>query len=714
MLSFTNKISTFSNNFFQIKIVNPQNLINVHKKKIYVSQNRVPNFTARVPSVPFRNFITASTNKGKEDPSWKDLDKQGEQLLQKGDRKNACKVFELALMKARESCNVGQEIETLNKLSITYYAIVKDFNLAAKYAREWADLSTKITHDESLSDSLSVLIFSYARLGKRELLQKELSRFKLLLVEQQKDEELKRFMMRKLGALYKSVGEYEKSTQQLESALKLFDQKMPLSQNQPQQSKKNYSKENPTEEEIDLLQDLYKLYLKVGKLNEAIEIGKRQVKCLEKAGKITDLLSTLMNLGYLTKAMTKVSLSIEFYHQAETIAQENESQQDLIIIKTALGELHAIVSDLNESRVELEKAIELSREIKNNTQLIRTTEILANILFSYKLWGEAIDKFQNVLQLSEKLKVYCSKDLNNLNLAKCLIEVKKYTEAKSHLDKSLKIIKQSRRDINAKWARLLGRKIKAKERILSKTLLQEYPNFTKEQNKQAQQLEHSISRLDTLQYNCYMSLITAHDKTSQYAEALSIGDQAIELVEIAPVDHTCVCDDDESKNEHTAKTKIGILNQLQEIAVRSKNWAKSEELITQNLELLKQFRPDDHNTRIETLNLLSSVFLSQNQFQKACSCLNQVIDLACATQDTISQTIALILLGKSLLKLNRKDEAYKSFLSARKFFKTLDSKGKNELNVSLQGQEFDITILDFLDKKLDQLKEFKKRGKNYY
>ncbi|KAJ6254825.1 rapsyn-related [Anaeramoeba flamelloides] len=686
------------------KTVNLQNLKNCLVQSTKGGfQTKLTKHTGKVQSNFPTNFVTLKSHfhtqinkiEQKTDLTWLKLSNRGEALLGKGEYLQAKEIFLKALLLSQQNCNTAQELETFNRLAVIDYAMLEDFQSASNYCDKWSKLSHFLKDYDSLSDSLSILIFSLARVGEKEKLKKALLDFETILIDQQKDQVFKRLMTHKLGSLYRSLGDYEKGLKYFQKAQEMLEkhnENVNGKENEKTQEQIGQEKLNE-EQEIELLEEVYRSNLKLSQIEIAIVNGKKLVKKLLSKNKNIKSLRTLMDLAYFAKILKKHTDAIELYSEASTLAEKTGSVNELIAIQIVLGELYSLTKNFEQSKERLESSIKICTEHNKYQELVSSYEMYGNVLFNFQHWDEAINKLKETIDLSKKHNVQCSEGLALLNIGNSYNFLKNFDQAKDHYLKCLASLEESRNRVNKKWEQLISREVKSDERVETQKLINENAiDINGKKFQIAKRLETTISQFDMIQYKALLNLMNLLTKTSKYGEALEYGEQAIQLIEIAPVDHTCECDNDESRQEHTNVTKISVYNEMQKIAILSKDLKYAESIIKKNLSLLKLFQKIEYkHQEIDALNLLASVYMQQDKWKVACMYLEKAVHSSQEISDNISLVFSAYLNGKCLNKIGNFKSSEMFFELSNNTFMILNESELKQIKnlLNLKGSEND-------------------------
>ncbi|BDA67827.1 TPR repeat [Calothrix sp. PCC 7716] len=267
-----------------------------------------------------------------------------------------------------------------------------------------------------------------------------------------------------------------------------------------------------------------RLLFSTGQTNAALSIWRQAEKVFEKAG----------NKHGSLKARVQQAQSLQilgyYYNAVKLLKEVNaafDSQPDSIEKLAglrSLGDALQLVGDLKQSRIILERSLQIARGLNNNNEIGKSLFSLGNHALKERKSHQAIEYYKQTVDISESPQIKVEALLNHVSL---LIQAKKDTETTSLISVIEPLLQQLPPSRTAIYAR-----INFAERLMQieRDIQRPYAVLAT-----AIQIARDIN--DNHAYAYALSEIgELYEKTRQYPEALKLTQQALVIAQAENVD----------------------------------------------------------------------------------------------------------------------------------------------------------------------------------
>ena len=267
-----------------------------------------------------------------------------------------------------------------------------------------------------------------------------------------------------------------------------------------------------------------RLLFSTGQTNAALSIWRQAEKVFEKAG----------NKHGSLKARVQQAQSLQilgyYYNAVKLLKEVNaafDSQPDSIEKLAglrSLGDALQLVGDLKQSRIILERSLQIARGLNNNNEIGKSLFSLGNHALKERKSQQAIEYYKQTVDISESPQIKVEALLNHVSL---LIQAKKDTETTSLISVIEPLLQQLPPSRTAIYAR-----INFAERLMQieRDIQRPYAVLAT-----AIQIARDIN--DNHAYAYALSEIgELYEKTRQYPEALKLTQQALVIAQAENVD----------------------------------------------------------------------------------------------------------------------------------------------------------------------------------
>ena len=300
-----------------------------------------------------------------------------------GDKQQALKYNQQALVLLREQGNRIQEAATLNNLGSIYWS-TGEMKQAIEYYNRASDIYAQQKNLKYQAITLNNLGSVYWATGEQQqaldLYEKALSLHRQV---NDGDREGEASVLHNLGTVYEVLGEKEKAIEYLKLSLPLHNQG-----------------NNPAAASVTLSA----IGTMLGKSDEALQYLEKALSLTRETGKRSQEAVTLHSIGYFYDRVGKQEQALEYYNQALPIRKEVGDRSGLA---STLNNMAKVYSDLGDKPQGIEyynQALELHQTVGNRRGEAQTNFNLAVIEKERGNLDQSLDWIESAIAIVEELR----------------------------------------------------------------------------------------------------------------------------------------------------------------------------------------------------------------------------------------------------------------------------------------------------------------------
>lgn len=186
-----------------------------------------------------------------------------------------------------------------------------------------------------------------------------------------------------------------------------------------------------------------RFYASIGDTSKAIEYAREGVDLEKKINDPKRLAKGYVLAGDLFAKIGLEHEAIKFYNKALVEYKKNNDSTEYVYIYLGLGSTYAIIANYEEANKNFKQALSCTKASNHSgTSPIEINIELGRLEYKFKNFSAAADYHKLALELSLQIGFPGGEAISSHELAKDLFQLKKYTEAKKHAERSLEIKKK--------------------------------------------------------------------------------------------------------------------------------------------------------------------------------------------------------------------------------------------------------------------------------
>ncbi|KAJ6251134.1 tetratricopeptide repeat protein [Anaeramoeba flamelloides] len=565
----------------------------------------------------FINKQASSTNTNSKTTSIRTCEeyiKLADQDSLKGEHQNAFNNLLSGLKIAIMSDDLPNHVKILGKMTVCSQLQLKNPEYTMKYAKLWSKEASELKDYDAFANAMVFLFLASCARKEHETALKSLQDFESVAINLEKDANTKGSRFGRLGLLWRAVGQKGKAIECFKSGVSIVlnPKNFQLGQIHRNKGKQNEEVRYTQTKRIalDLLQELYQIQINTQEIEHAVETNEKRLVLLRDGGSKESLLSLLQEHGYMLNLMNWDDQSLEIYQEALQMSVElgKVAIETKILVK--LGEILAGKDETIDRAIShLERATKLAKQIGNDQLQTKATELIGNTYYKNGKFALCIQFLDNLISNSTNNNSEFSKDLVSLNLGRSYLEIGEIDKARKLLHEVLQMngendvpivdIQQNKIDLNSYY--------RHENSNSSSSTSSSDPNLN--------DLPRNV-RIETINFNAYLSLMRVEDRSGNYKLSSWYGQQALIISQRTTVDHTCTCDDDDSKISHRGATEIEIFKELIPIYLKAKKFKLAINSIENVIETMKNIKNPDTVWRNYLIQRAIGLIIEKNLLKK--------------------------------------------------------------------------------------------------
>ncbi|KAJ6229144.1 tetratricopeptide repeat protein [Anaeramoeba flamelloides] len=610
---------------------------NVFKKNNFQTKYYYSSFLNKPKQNPNSTTDTNNTN------SCDELIKLADQDSSKGEHQKAFNNLLKGLEVARRNDDLPNRAKVLGKLAVCSQMQLKNPELTLKYAKLWSQDALELKDLNAFGDAMILQFLAACASKENGIALNSLKEFESVAINLENDPNIKGARLGRLGLLWKAISQKPKALECFKSAVAIvLDKKnFQLGQN----NDKNQVRYSQTKQiALDLLQELHQLQMDTQRIEQAVETNEKRLALLRDGGSKETLLSLLREHGYMLNLMNWYDQSLEIYNEALKLSVEIGKVEIETGILVKLGEILTGDDKTVDKGIKyLERATELAKLIEDDQLKTKATELIGNTYYKNGNFSLCIKFLDNLVSSSKKNNSKFNQDLVSLNLGRSYLEMGEVEKARKLLHEVLQMSGENEAQIP-----ILD--------LQPNQIDLNYYNDDEETNSAFSPFSTSNPNFDTptpnvrtetINFNAYLSLMRVEDRSGNYKLSSWYGQQALIISQRTTVDHTCSCDDDESKISHRGSTKIEILKELIPIYIKAEKFKLTINSIKDAIETMENIKnPNTEWRNYITQNAIDLIIEKNISKKKMIFFLNSAIKYTQNSNDFSMELFYLYLLQK--------------------------------------------------------------------
>ena len=267
-----------------------------------------------------------------------------------------------------------------------------------------------------------------------------------------------------------------------------------------------------------------RLLFSTGQTNAALSIWRQAEKVFEKAGNKHGSLKARVHQAQSLQILGYYYNAVKLLKEVNAAFDSQPDSIEKLAGLRSLGDALQLVGDLKQSRIILERSLQIARGLNNNNEIGKSLFSLGNHALKERKSHQAIEYYKQTVDISESPQIKVEALLNHVSL---LIQAKKDTETTSLISVIEPLLQQLPPSRTAIYAR-----INFAERLMQieRDIQRPYAVLAT-----AIQIARDIN--DNHAYAYALSEIgELYEKTRQYPEALKLTQQALVIAQAENVD----------------------------------------------------------------------------------------------------------------------------------------------------------------------------------
>ena len=267
-----------------------------------------------------------------------------------------------------------------------------------------------------------------------------------------------------------------------------------------------------------------RLLFSTGQTNAALSIWRQAEKVFEKAGNKHGSLKARVHQAQSLQILGYYYNAVKLLKEVNAAFDSQPDSIEKLAGLRSLGDALQLVGDLKQSRIILERSLQIARGLNNNNEIGKSLFSLGNHALKERKSQQAIEYYKQTVDISESPQIKVEALLNHVSL---LIQAKKDTETTSLISVIEPLLQQLPPSRTAIYAR-----INFAERLMQieRDIQRPYAVLAT-----AIQIARDIN--DNHAYAYALSEIgELYEKTRQYPEALKLTQQALVIAQAENVD----------------------------------------------------------------------------------------------------------------------------------------------------------------------------------